>query len=189
MRRVPEWLEQVVGGLRDGKDWFVRELQTLPILVRAIGWLVFQAILFKVQPWIWRSLMFLFGFVGTVGTLPLQTQLLLFVIALLPMQTAVLSYRLNNPEGIVVIMENTESDSTGGAVTDGGTPPDRNEKERQLNTSGFGAVLGLLSGAALGSIFGPAGAIGVAVLGAMLGDEYERRKTRKTRIVVREVEK
>ena len=133
--------------------------------------------------------MFLFDLVGTVGTFPLQTQLLLFVIALLPMQTAVLSYRLNNPEGVVVIMENTENDSPGGAVTDGGTTPDGNEEERQPNTSGFGAVLGLLSGAAIGSIFGPAGAIGVAVLGAMLGDEYERRETHKTRIVVREFEK
>ena len=37
MRRVPEWLEQVVGGLSDGKDWLVNELQTLPILLRAIG--------------------------------------------------------------------------------------------------------------------------------------------------------
>ncbi len=37
MRGIPEWVEQVVDGLSSGKDWLVRELRSLPMVVRAGG--------------------------------------------------------------------------------------------------------------------------------------------------------
>lgn len=188
MRGIPEWFEQVARGLGDGTDWLVREVQTLPLLVRISGWLIFQAILFKAQPWLWRGLVAASDTVGTFGTLELQTKLLLVVVALLPIQTVVLSYNFKSQELVVNIVKRPDASTSKDAVADGGESSEDTRKRGSTSTSGFGAVLGLLSGAALGSLFGPAGTIGVAVLGAMLGDEYERRKKRDSRVVVRELE-
>lgn len=85
-------------------------------------------------------------------------------------------------------MKPTDADSSRSTIADGGTTSEEKQNEPRPDTTGFGAVLGLLSGVALGSVFGLAGAIGVAALGAMLGDEYERREAGEPRVVVRELE-
>lgn len=186
--RGPEWLTNVVGGLGDGTEWLARRIQNLPIVVRLGGWAVFQAVLFKIQPQLWRGLVTVTTTLGRFEGLRLEIQLLFLVITLLPIQTAVLVFTFKNPEIVINIVNSTERDSPDSTVADGGIRMERDDSEENSGTSGLGAALGVISGAAFGSLFGPAGTIGVAVLGAILGDEYERRKRETTYTVVRNLE-
>lgn len=185
---LPKWLKQIVGGLSDGAEWSIRRLQELPIVVRLGGWAIFQAVLFKVQPQLWRGLVTLTATLERFETLGVEIQLLLLAIALVPIQTAVIVFTLKDPEIVVSIVSSTDRNSLDSAVADGGIRTEHDENDRKPITSGFGAILGVISGAAFGSIFGPAGTIGVAVLGAILGDEYERRKREDTHTVVHHLE-
>ncbi|WP_135826517.1 hypothetical protein [Halorussus ruber] len=63
---------------------------------------------------------------------------------------------------------------TESTVADGGTPA-KPRDEDELSPSGAGAISGAIAGGALGLAWGPAGVIGLAVLGAMVGDEWEQR--------------
>lgn len=171
--RVPEWLAKVVGGLGDGKDWLLRELRSLPMVVRAGGWLAFQGVLFKIQPQLWYALVEIAGVVGEVAGLERRTQLLLLVLCLLSGLTAFVVPKLNSLHSIVESME-TSGRETETTVADGGSPAKRREKD-ELSPSGAGAISGAIAGGALGFPWGPAGVIGLAVLGAMVGDEWEQR--------------
>lgn len=84
MRWVPGWIKQVLRGLSDGKDWLLDAFQALPLLVRVSGWVVFQAVLFKVQPWLWRGLTTLYTTAGTFGASATRTQLLLLIVGRIP---------------------------------------------------------------------------------------------------------
>lgn len=112
----------------------------------------------------------------------------LLILALVPIQTAILVFTFKYHGIVVNLVNSAERGSPNDAVADGGVRAERDESEQKPNTSGFGAVLGILSGAAFGSIFGPAGTIGVAVLGAILGDEYECQKREAAPTVVHRLE-
>jgi hypothetical protein len=101
MRRIPEWLEQIADGLRDGTDWFVREIRTPPTPVRVIGWLGFQALLFKLQPQLWHLLIEVVQFVASVSAMELHVQLLLVVITILVGQTLLVENRFKLVRKIV----------------------------------------------------------------------------------------
>ncbi|USZ69147.1 hypothetical protein NGM10_05260 [Halorussus salilacus] len=171
--RTPEWLTQIRRGLRDGKNWFVQELRSLPPLVRLGGWAVFQAVLFKIQPQLWHGLTTIARFVGGLTTLHVRTRLLSIVLLFLAGQTALVVSKLNKLRMIVKNMEGSIREETG-PVTDGGS---RTElvREEESGPSGVGAVCGAVAGGALGIAWGPAGVIGLAILGAMVGDEWEQR--------------
>lgn len=135
-RRIPEWLLQVGGGLNDGKTWLVGSYRTLPAPVRAGTWLAFQAILFKLQPELWRGFVAVAGAVGTLMQLDVRTQLLLVVLLLLSGHAAFVVPKLNSLHEIV---ENMDS-NTGRAsetVTDGGSPAER-RSDGELSPSGAG---------------------------------------------------
>ncbi|WP_132056977.1 hypothetical protein [Halorussus amylolyticus] len=67
-------------------------------------------------------------------------------------------------------------------IADGGSNVDWDDVDG--GTSGIGGVGGAFAGAAFGSVFGPAGTIGFAVLGAMLGDEYEKRELKRRHAII-----
>lgn len=171
--RVPEWLMQVVRGLGNGMDWFVRELRSLPPLVRLGGWVAFQAVLFKVQPQLWHGLVMMARFAGGLTTLNARTHLLIVVLLFLAGQTALVVSKLNKLQMIVQNMDASVREETE-QMTDGGS---RTEwvQEDEVSPSGVGAVCGAVAGGAVGIAWGPAGVIGLAVLGAMVGDEWEQR--------------
>ena len=171
--RVPEWLTQVVRGLGNGLNWFVRELRSLPPLVRLGGWVAFQAVLFKVQPQLWHGLVTIARFAGGIATLNVRTRLLIVVLLFLAGQTALVVSKLNRLRILVKNMNAPIREETE-PMTDGGS---RTEwvQEDETSPSGVGAVCGAVAGGAVGIAWGPAGVIGLAVLGAMVGDEWEQR--------------
>jgi hypothetical protein len=174
MRRVPEWFEQVVGGLSDGKDWVVRRIRSLPTPVRATGWLTFQALLFKIQPHLWHGLLRVVRFVTGLLELKLHVQLLLGVIALLAVQTALAENRFKRLRRVVESMEKLNNESKP-AVADGGPEIEVEQKADNWNSARVYAACGAVAGGAIGVGWGPAGVIGLSVLGAMVGDEVAQR--------------
>lgn len=173
MRGVPEWFEQVIGGLRDGKDWLIGEYRGLPAPIRAGGWLVFQAVLFKLQPKFWHGLVAVVELLDHFRALDVRTHLLLLVVLLLVGHAAFVVPKLNSLHTIVKNMDNS-SNGAGEAVADGGTNAER-QLDDELSPSGAGAISGAIAGVAFGLVLGPPWIIGLAVLGAMVGDEWEQR--------------
>lgn len=173
MRRVPEWFEQVAGGLSDGKDWVAREFRELPLVFRASGWVVLQAFLFKVQPYFWDGLVEIAEVIVGLTELTVRTQLLLAVLLLLSSHIVFVIPKLNRLHNIVTNMD-SDSKQSAEPLADGG-PPTRHQGNDELSPSGAGAVVGVVAGGAVGTLWGPATIIGLAVLGAMVGDEWEQR--------------
>lgn len=171
--RTPEWLSQVVDGLGDGKTWLVATYRGLPAPIRAGGWLLLQAILFKLQPELWNGFRTVAEMVGAVTALHVRTQLLLVVLLLLSGHAAFVVPKLNSLHDVV---ENMDSSTRGAGetVADGGSPANRRSDD-DLSPSGAGAISGAVAGGAVGILWGPATIIGLAVLGAMIGDEWEQR--------------
>jgi len=171
--RIPEWLLQIVGGLSDGKTWVIGRYRELPALIRASTWLAFQLVLFKLQPVLWRGFVTVTGTVGTLVELDIRTQLLLVVILFLSGHAAFVVPTLNSLHEIV---ENMDSNARRASetATDGGSPAER-RSDGELSPSGAGAISGAVAGGAVGILWGPATIIGLAVLGAMIGDEWEQR--------------
>jgi hypothetical protein len=174
MRRIPEWLEQIADGLRDGTDWFVREIRTPPTPVRVIGWLGFQALLFKLQPQLWHLLIEVVQFVASVSAMELHVQLLLVVITILVGQTLLVENRFKLVRKIVENMDNSAPEA-GTVASDGGTNVEIETRTGDRRRWWICVVCGAITGGEIGLFWGPAGVIGLAVLGAMLGDEWVRR--------------
>ena len=173
MRRVTEWLEQVVGGLSDGKDWVVRKLKSLPTPVRYGGWFVAQAFLFKIQPWLWYVLLDVVGFVTGALELRLKVQLLVAVLAFLTIQTVLAENRFKRLRKIVKDMDDSTM-SENVTAADGGSEIGLREPRDDWNSARVYAFCGAVGGGALGVPWGPAGVIGLAILGAMIGYDLER---------------
>ena len=171
--RVPKWLIQVIGGLSDGKDWLVDKYRGLPSPIRASGWLVFQAVLFKLQPKFWHGLVAVVELMAHFRALNVRTHLLLLVVLLLVGHAAFVVPKLNSLHTIVKNMDNSSPDA-GEAVADGGTKA-KQRRDDELSPSGAGAISGAIAGVAFGLVLGPPWIIGLAVLGAMVGDEWEQR--------------
>ena len=179
--RVPDWLIQVARGISAGKNWFFGKLQDTPLFVRIGGWFLFQAILFKVQPRLWRGLVSVIETIRQVQGFAFRTQLLFVIIGLLIGQSVTVILKLMSVEDVVKSMTDSAENSPE-AIADGGTSVNWDDVDR--GTSGIGGVGGAFAGAAFGSVFGPAGTIGFAVLGAILGDEYERREMKRRHAII-----
>ena len=172
MRRVPDWLIQVTGGLNEGRKWVARKLEGLSRPLRYTGWVVFQGILFRIQPHIWYALLDVVEFITEIVTLPIHVQLLLVVVALLVAQTALTENRFNRTWRIVENMDESPIDST--AVTDGGQQDGVGTGAYKRSSWRIYVVCSATIGGIIGVNLGPAGVIGFAVLGAMLGDDWAR---------------
>jgi hypothetical protein len=59
--------------------------------------------------------------------------------------------------------------------------PDEKEKEERIETSGGGALVGMIVGGLLGLSFGPAGVIVGGILGALVGNQIEYESIRMER--------
>ena len=174
MRRVPQWLEQIASGLSNGKNRIVRRVRRLPTPVRATGWLTFQALLFKIQPHLWHGLVGVVQFVTRLAELQLHVQLLLVVLAFLAVQTALAENRFKQLRVVVESMEELDNE-TKLVVSDGGTEIEVEQNTDDWNSARVYAACGAVVGGSIGVGWGPAGVIGLAVLGAMVGDELAQR--------------
>lgn len=83
------------------------------------------------------------------------------------LQTIVQTRKLNHVHEEITNMDPPE------VATDGG--PDQEDKE--VGTSGGGALGGAITGAALGASYGPQGVVAGALFGAIIGDELEERSS------------
>lgn len=171
--RIPEWILQVFAGLNDGRKWTSRKLRELPTPVRYAGWIVVQAILFEVQPWLWHGLLDVVSFVTTVFELRLHVQLLVVVLAVLTVQTVLAESRFKHLRNIVESMD-APSAADGATATDGGSEIEAEERTDDWNSSRVYAFSGAVAGGAFGIAWGPPGVIGLAILGAMIGHDLER---------------
>lgn len=179
--RVPDWVTQLARGIGAGKDWILGKLQKAPLLVRIGGWILFQAVLFKVQPHLWRGLVSIVEAISEVQSFAFRTQLLFVILGLLIGQTVTVILKLMSVEDVVKSMTDS-AENPPEAIADGGTTVSWDDVDG--GTSGIGGVGGAFAGAAFGSVFGPAGTIGFAVLGAMLGDEYEKRELKRRYAII-----
>lgn len=100
-------------------------------------------------------------------------QLLLIVIALLVGQTALTEERFNRTWKIVDDMD--DSCCGAKAATDGGQKKELKIDAYRRSSWRIYVVCCAIIGGILGIAGGPAGVIGLAVLGAMLGDEWAKR--------------
>jgi hypothetical protein len=159
--------------LSDGKKWVVRKWNGLPTPVTYGGWLVVQAVLFKIQPWLRNGLLDVVNLVIIVFQLRLHVQLLLVVLAVLGVQTLLAESRFKRLRRIVENMDSraTSDDQT---ATDGGREVELEERTDDWNSGWVYAFSGAVAGGAIGVGWGPAGVIGFALLGAMLGYDLER---------------
>lgn len=113
-------------------------------------------------------------FVRAVLALSLPAQLLIIVLALLAGQTALAENRFKHLRIIVESMDSS-GDRAEVRATDGGPAMNQEDSLHDWNSTPVYVACGAIAGGALGVGWGPAGVIGLAVLGAMLGDEYARR--------------
>lgn len=171
--RVPKWLEQVTSGLGDGKDWIVRKWKDLSVLPRFGLWLCFQAVMAKVQLWLWHSLLDVVDLAVRLLVLPLHVQLLLIVIAFLTAQTFLTESRFNRTWEIVENMD--ESHGRKSTVTDGGSKNELKVESYKRSSWRVYVICCAILGGIVGVALGPTWVIGLTVLGAMVGDEWARR--------------
>jgi len=170
--RTPEWLLQVAGGLNDGRKWTSRKLRSLPRPVRYGSWIVVQAVLFKLQPWLWNGLVSVVGIVTGLLKLQLHVQLLVVVLAILTTQTILTENRFKRTWKIVESMDRSAEDTP--ILADGGSNVDSEFESFKRSSWRVHVVCGAIAGGAFGIGWGPAGVIGLAILGGMLGDEWAK---------------
>jgi hypothetical protein len=171
---VPDWLMQVAGGLKDGGEWFVQKVRGKPTVLRYSWWVVLQAILFKIQPYLWQVLLDVVEFVTGVFELRLNVQLLLLVLLFLSRQTALSENRFKRYRKVVESMDNS-LERVDGTATDGGVEIRREHDPDDRRLWRVYVVCGAIAGGAIGVGWGPAGTIGLAVLGAMIGHDWAQR--------------
>ena len=56
-----------------------------------------------------------------------------------------------------------------------------NEEKEVIKTTGGGALIGMIFGGSVGILLGPGGVILGGLIGALIGDEYERRQLEQER--------
>jgi hypothetical protein len=202
-------LEQICGALGTAKRRGLARWGDTPFSVKIAVWLPFQAVMFRVQPILWRVLTDTAAVTGntarvvvdSLATLGVQTQLLSVLVGLFALQTTILSLWLDETraavgesnetiEEILVKVEDVHQTveraaSAADTSPDGGTRMHTNDGsgDTRGETTGTGALGGAVAGGAFGaSLGGPAGAIGGAVLGLILGDEAETRSVGRRRV-------
>lgn len=126
-----------------------------------------QAVLFKIQPWLWHSLVDIVEIVTGLLELQLHVQLLVVVLAVLTVQTVLAESRFKRLRNIVESMDNP-------SATDGGSEFEVEERTDDWNSARVYAFSGAVAGGAFGIAWGPPGVIGLAILGAMIGHDLER---------------
>lgn len=179
---------------RRGRDRW----QRLPAGAKIALWLPFQAILFKAQPILWNGIEYaiftisrgIIAITSSVARMNTQSQLILLLVSLFALQTTVLSTIFMRMEGHVATTRQSaeaierrtrrmvsDIDDASERLTDGGArSDDRDREETVRGTTGTGAIGGAIGIGALGAALGgPAGGIGGAVLGFILGEEFEKR--------------
>jgi uncharacterized protein YcfJ len=212
----PSWrdIENAIVSIRKAldkeKDRVLERWNDTSLIVKLFFWVPAQAVLFKIQPFLWTGLKRLLlgtgsvvgAVAGGVTSLRFQTQLVLVLTGLFTVQTTVLLLKFNrydlvtsrvveNTEELLVrtddilwIVEDVESEVSD-LCFDGGhdMPAETNDqRSRDVETTGTGALGGAVAGGAFGaSVGGPAGAIGGALLGLILGDEAEKGSIKQER--------
>lgn len=175
-------------GVKNSLDRIGSKWNELSLLAKILAWIPAQAILFKLQPELWKALRIITDLLmSTVGfiivetsTLEFRLQLLLVIVGIFTLQTTILSLRLIRLEYRI----NELADQLGdfdevpdSIMTDGGDSTDLSKKVGdESQSTGTGAIGGALTGGAFGaSIGGPAGALGGALLGGIIGRELEKK--------------